>query len=343
MKAAVIHEFGPPEVLVLEDWPDPSPAPGELLVRVGAVRVGGLLDVGTRAGKNPFAKITFPHVLGSDFAGEVVAVAAGVTGFAIGDRVAATPFIFCHDCAGCREQLEYACSNLMVVGVHRQGSYAELCAVPARNASRIPPERSYQQAAALAVSGPVALTQLRAAGVEPDDWVLVAAAASGLGAVTAQVAKRMGARVIGTSRKDWKLRELERFGLDAAINSDREDFVQSVRELTGGAGVKVVVDNVSARSLFAKLIAVLARRGTLVSSGAAAAETVELDLRSFYTLSQRVLGIRTLTLANVSEFWKTFGASVEPLIDTSFPLAEAPEAHRRVERGESLGRVLLSP
>ncbi len=343
MKAAVIREFGPPEVLRIEDWPDARAEEGELLITVKAVRVGGLLDVGTRAGKNHFARIDFPHILGSDFAGEVREVGAGVTGFAAGDRVAVVPHIFCERCAACREGAEYACAELRLVGVHRQGSYADLCAVPARSATLIPPGRSYAEAAALAVSGPVALTQLTETGVRPDDWVLVAAAASGLGAVTAQVAKRLGARVIGTSRKDWKLAELEKLGVDLALDSTRDDFVATVREATGGAGVRVVVDNVAAADLFPKLMAVLARRGILVSSGAAADGTVGLDLRSAYTLSQSVVGIRTFTLASVAEFWRTFGTSVDPLIDASFPLRQVVDAHRRIEGGESVGRVLVCP
>ena len=79
MKAALIHEFGPADVLKIADAPEPKAAPGEVLVRVRAVRVGGLLDIGTRAGRNPFARLTFPHILGADFAGDLVEVGDGVT------------------------------------------------------------------------------------------------------------------------------------------------------------------------------------------------------------------------------------------------------------------------
>src|SRR5437879_13928306 len=97
MKAAVIYEFGPADVLKIEDAVAPTPAEGEVLVRVHAIRVGGLLDIGTRAGRNPFARLTFPHILGGDFAGEVVEVGNGVTSVKPGDRVAVTPFVACGD------------------------------------------------------------------------------------------------------------------------------------------------------------------------------------------------------------------------------------------------------
>src|SRR2546429_8942631 len=109
MKAAVIYEFGPADVLKIEDAAPPKPAEGEVLVRVRAIRVGGLLDIGTRAGRNPFARLTFPHILGADFAGEVVEVGNGVTTVKPGDRVAVTPFVGLRPRPACLAGPDYGC------------------------------------------------------------------------------------------------------------------------------------------------------------------------------------------------------------------------------------------
>jgi NADPH:quinone reductase-like Zn-dependent oxidoreductase len=342
VKAAVIREFGPPEVLKIEEVPEPRPGPDEVLVLVKAVRVGGLLDVGTRAGRNPFARITFPHVLGSDFAGDVVEVGSDVAQFAAGDRVAGVPFITCGLCHACSIGRDDACLNAQLVGVHRQGSYAEFVAVPAKVVRRIPDAVSYQQAAALALSGPVALTQLEIAGLKPGDWVLVTAAASGLGLVTSLVARRLGARVIATSRKDWKRELLQGHGFEAVLDTDSSDFVERITEVTGGEGVAIAIDNTSSATQFTKLLAVLSRLGVIVTSGALVAEPVSLDMRSLYLKSQSVIGIRTHTQAGLDGFWRLGQDGIEAHVDRTFPLDQVVEAHKYVEAERNFGRVLLT-
>jgi NADPH:quinone reductase-like Zn-dependent oxidoreductase len=342
MKAAVIHEFGPPEVLGIEDVPESRPGPEEVLVRVRAVRVGGLLDVGTRAGRNPFARINFPHILGADFAGDVVEVTAADLPFAAGDRVAGVPFISCGLCHACAIGRDDACPNARLVGVDRPGSYAELVSVPAKVLRRIPDSVGYEQAAAIAVSGPVALTQLQIAGLKPGDWVLVTAAASGLGLVTSLVAKRLGARVIGSSRKDWKRKLLVEHGLDAVLDSDDHGFVDRVNDLTEGEGVAIAIDNTSSATLFAKLCAVLARLGVIITSGALVAETVPLEMRALYLKSQSVVGIRTHTQAGLDGFWRLAVDGIEARVDKTFPLEQVVKAHQYVEAERNFGRVLLS-
>lgn len=342
MKAAVIHAFGSPEVLRIEDVREPRPAEGEVLVRVHAVRVGGLLDIGTRAGRNPFARLTFPHILGSDFAGEVVELGTGANQLSVGDRVAGTPFVTCGRCHACTIGRHDACATAQVVGVHRQGTYAELVSVPQSVLRRIPTTISDHQAAAMALSGPVAFTQLHVAGMQPGDWVLVTAAASGIGLVTALVAKRLGARVIGTSRKEWKREMLRGHGLAAVLDTDDAAFAGQVLELTSGAGVAIAIDNISSAAMFAKVCAVLARLGVIVCSGALAAENVSLDMRSMYLKSQSVVGIRTHTQLALDEFWRIAGSGIEARVDRTFSLEQVADAHRYVEGEQNVGRVLLT-
>jgi len=341
MKAAVIHEFGPADVLKIENTSEPRPAAGEVLVKVRAARVGGMLDVGTRAGRNPFARLTFPHILGSDFAGDVLEVGEGVAGLKAGDRVAASPFVTCGRCPACQSGRDYGCPAAQLIGVHRQGSYAELVSAPAKVVRPIPSTLSYEQGAALALSGPVALTQFSVVGMKPGDWVLVTAAASGLGLVTAMVAKALGASVIATSRKDWKRDMLRKRGFDAVLDTDDDAFPGQVSELTGGQGVAFAIDNTSSATMFLKVSAALGRLGVIVSSGAQVAEPVPLDLRSLYLKSQSIVGIRTHTQAALDGFWKLAANGLETLVDRTFPLDEVGDAHRYVEGEKNFGRVVL--
>jgi len=342
MKAAVIHEFGPADVLKIEDAPAPRPAADEVLVRVRATRVGGMLDIGTRAGRNPFARLTFPHILGADFAGDVVEMGEGVSALQAGTRVAVSPFVTCGKCPACVAGRDYGCSNAQLIGVQRQGSYAELVSAPAKVVRPIPDSLSYEQAAALALSGPVAFTQLSVVGLKAGDWVLVTAAASGLGLVTALVARALGARVIATSRKDWKREMLRTRGFEAVLDTDDEEFVSQVAELTGPGGVAIAVDNTSSAAMFPKVCAALGRLGVVVCSGAQVAEQVPLDMRSLYLKSQSIIGIRTHTQAALDGFWKLAAGGLETLVDRSFRLDEVADAHRYVEAEKNFGRVVLT-
>src|SRR5712664_2397094 len=329
MKAAVIHEFGSADVLKIENAAEPRAAAGEVLVKVRAVRVGGMLDIGTRAGRNPFARLTFPHILGSDFAGDVVEAGEGVSGLGPGDHVAVSPFVTCGRCPACAAGRDYGCPS------------AELVSVPAKVVRRIPSTLSYEQAAALALSGPVAFTQFSVAGLKPGDWVLVTAAASGLGLVTSLVAKALGARVIATSRKDWKREMLRGRGFDAVLDTNDDAFGNQVGELTGGQGVAIAIDNTSSATMFPHVCGALGRLGVIVTSGAQVAEPVALDLRSLYLKSQSIIGVRTHTQVALDGFWGLAANGLETLVDRSFPLAEVGDAHRYVEAEKNFGRVLL--
>ncbi len=344
MKAVAFHEFGPPEVLTYQDWPDPGPpGPEEIVVRVGAVSVGRLLDLGTRAGTNRYFRGRPPHVLGSDHAGVVVEVGRDVHHLRPGDRVAVFGHVSCGRCRSCEDGHDEICPSSELIGVHRPGADAELARVPAANATVVPEGISLVAAAALALAGPVAWTQLRMAGLRAGDWVLVNGAASGLGSMTAVVARHLGARVIGTSRKERKRSALLELGLEAALDATAPGFEREVLELTGGEGVRIVVENLGSAEIWPHLVAVLAPGGTVISSGAFLGGQLSLDLRSLYQRSQRVVGVRTATRHGVASFWREVAPHVRPVIDRTFPLADAVAAHRYLESGDNLGRVLLIP
>jgi len=343
MKAIAFAEYGGPEVLEEVELPRPEPGPSDVVVEVGAVCVGRLLDVAARAGKLPFLQLPLPHVLGAEHAGVVAAVGDAVTDLQPGTAVAVFPVITCGACAYCRRGREEACPQLEIIGVHRQGAYAQYTCVPRDNVFPLPEGLNAVEGAALALAGPLAWRQFEVAGVEPGQWLLVQAGGSALGSLTAALGVHRGARVIATSRQAEKREALETLGVEAALDWTDDDFVDRVRQLTDGRGVPVAIDNIGAADMFAKTLASLDRAGTLIFSGAFIGGKPAIDLRSLYTLSQRIVGMRTTNLCSASEFWEQVGAELRPVIDRPFDLTDAPAAHAHVQDDHNFGRVALTP
>ena len=339
MRTVAVTRLGGPEVLEVRTLPTPVAGPGEVLVRVAAVSVGRLLDLSVRTGTHPTARPALPHVLGAEHAGTVVAVGPGVENVAGGERVAVFPALSCGHCADCRDGVGEACPSMQIIGVHRPGAYAEYTVVPASAVHVVPDDLDPVTAAALALSGPVAMNQLSQAGLRPGDWVLVQGAASALGTLTAALARRLGARVIGASRS---ARKREMLAVDAALDPTSGAFVDDVLALTDGRGVEVAIDNLGEPQVWARTTAVLANRGTVVSSGAFLGGVVELDLRRLYLRNQRVLGVRTGNARSADALWAEVGRGFRPVVDRTFPAARAADAHRYLEADDNLGRVVLT-
>lgn len=346
MRAAVFEEFGGPEVLVPATIPTPLAEPGGVVVRVGAVSVGRLLDLSSRAGTHPFASFTLPHVLGAEHAGTVVSVGTGVRRVRVGDAVAVFPAITCGECEVCASGHSEACARMQIFGVHRQGAYAEYTAIPETNVHVLTEKTRAAigpaAAASLALAGPVSMHQLRIGEVKPGDWVLVQGAASSLGSVTAGLARHLGARVIGTSRSAGKRAVLEGMGLHA-LDAGADDFVARVLDLTGGRGAAVVIDDLGGPQVFETSTACLATLGTLVTSGAFLGGRVQLDLGRVYLRSQRIVGVRTGTRADIGALWAAVDAGFRPLVGAVYGLDRAADAHRYLEGDAGAGRVLLVP
>jgi len=343
VKAIVLTRFGGPDALEPQNLPSPVAGPREVVLEVRAVSVGRTLDVAARAGTLRMAALTPPHVLGAEHAGTVAEVGAAVTEVRPGDRVAVLPLVPCGRCRLCGERRTDACPDLEIIGIHRPGAYAERSVVPVEAVHRVPPHLSYAEAAAFALAGPLAWHQLSTAGVGPGSWVLIQAAGSALGSTTMQVARAMGARVIAASRTPDKRRRLAQLGADQTLDPLDAGALDAVQETTGGLGVDVVIDNIGDAALWALTVGALRRGGTIVSSGASAGATLELDLQALYVRCQRVVGLRTATAAAADAAWAlATRRGLRPVLDAVFPLADAALAHERVERQANLGRVVLA-
>jgi NADPH:quinone reductase-like Zn-dependent oxidoreductase len=343
VRAIVIHEHGGPDVLQPADLPVPKPSSGEALVRVRAVSVNGFLDIANRMGDVAFARYSFPHVLGSEHAGEVVAFGPDAdTAVTEGDQVVVSNRIICGSCANCRAGREEACLGLGVIGVTTPGAYAEYSAVPVANLRPLPTGMSHVEASAMIVNGPLAQHQLDLAGAKEGDWVLVQAGASGSGSMALRSAQHRGCRVIATSRQDWKRERLAELGADAVLDAGQDDFVTAVKDLTEGTGADVAIINIGDPQLWERTVESVGNRGRIVTSGAMFGGRGAFNARTFYERNQTIIGVRTANRESTERCWAEIERGLRPVVDQVLPLEHVADAHRRVEAGLNVGRVVLS-
>jgi NADPH2:quinone reductase len=320
MKAAVYYENGPPSVFKYEDVPDPQVTPTGIVIKVEAVSIEG----GDTLNRQGGALVTRPHIVGYQAAGEVVAVGAEVKEFKIGDKAVTTGFA---------------------------GSHAELRAVAARTAWKIPPGCDVRLAAAVPVPFGTAHDCLFEFGrLKAGETVLVQAGASGVGVAAIQLAKRAGARVLATASSDARLERLRPLGLDDGINYKTSDVVQSVMKLTDNKGVNLVVDSVGGSTLQGS-IGSLAYRGRVSMVGAAGREPMRVDVGSLMGGNRSLTGVflgAEIATDRVHDMIQTLvdevaAGKLTVLIDKTFALRDAAAAHAYIESRQAVGRVLLIP
>jgi NADPH:quinone reductase-like Zn-dependent oxidoreductase len=341
MKAVRFHEHGSPEVLRYEDAPDPDAGPGRILVRVRACALNHL-DLWQRRGLDR-VKIPFPHISGADVAGEIHAIGDGVPDFHAGDRVMLQPGLSCGRCPRCLAGEDNFCDQYDVLGYQSDGGYAELVAVPAVNAIRLPDGIEFVTAAAFPLAFLTAWHMLHTrARVKKGETVLVLAAGSGVGQAAIQLARAAGARVIATAGGEAKAELARSIGAETVIDHYRDDVVSRVRELTGRRGVDVVIEHVGAAT-WERSVRALARGGRLVTCGATSGHAATLDLRHLFARQLSLLGSYMggkPELLRASELF--FRGVVRPVVDRTFPLSETAQAHRHLESSSQFGKVVLT-
>lgn len=344
MKAIVMRAFGDPDVLKLEDVPDPVAGPGEVVVQVHAVSINRSFDLLVRRdgnNRNPM----MPLVFGADPSGIVTQVGDGVTGFEPGDRVSVEPSMKCGQCKQCRSGDMASCKTTTQIGVHRWGGYAEYVAVPATNVHLIPGDLSFAEATVITRHAPAAFNLLDdKAELKPGEWVLVMGAAGALGSCCVQVAKLRGAKVIAAAGADDRVRIAMELGADHGVNYRTQDLAEEVMKLTGGEGVEVVCENIGDPTLWDGAFDSLAQRGRLVTMGAHGGGKVELNLRALYGKRLKIIGAAGVTAKNFDDALEA-GAKgqIKALIDSVLPLTKAANAHRRLETENTSGKVILDP
>ena len=322
MKAIRVHENGGPEVLTLEEIPLPEPKEGEALVRVEAVGVN-FIEIYFRLG---WYKAALPLTPGGECAGTVTAVGRGVTEVKPGDRVAT---------------------------INAAGAYAGFAIVPAARLVRLPEGVTAKQAAAAILQGMTAhYLTASTYPLKPDDVCIVHAAAGGVGLLLCQMAKRRGARVIGTVSTPEKALLAKEAGADRTVLYTSEDFVAAARDFTNGRGVNVIYDSVG-KTTFEKGFDALAPCGMMALYGQASGPVSSFDPQ---VLNQK--GSVFLTRPSLFHYVATreelleradavFGwvrdGSLRLRMEHEFPLASAADAHRALEGRKTTGKVLLIP
>jgi NADPH2:quinone reductase len=322
MQAIQVKQVGGPEVLTLTELPNPSPKPNEAIVQIKASGVN-FIDVYFREGRYP---AQLPFVDGQEASGVVTEIGNEVTNVQAGDRVAYTSAL---------------------------GSYAEYAAVPANRLVKIPDELDFEQAAAAMLQGMTAHYLLHSTyPLKQGETALIHAAAGGVGLLLVQMAKTIGARVIGTAGTQEKAQLARDAGADECIVYTEADFETETKRLTDGKGVHVVYDGVG-KATFDKDLEVLRPRGYLVlfggSSGAVPPfDLIKLSQKGSLFITRPTLAHYTLTREELE--WRAsdvLGAIVRGdlklRIHKVYALAEAAQAHRDLEGRKTTGKLLLKP
>jgi acryloyl-coenzyme A reductase len=340
MRALVVEEFGGP--LVARDLPIPTPGPGEVLMRVHACAVDHF-DLRIRDGKVPHARV--PLILGHEVAGEVAGLGAGVTGWDVGQRVTSTLYLTCGQCRKCQTGRETICENFIgYLGIQTPGGYAEYTTMPAANLVALPESLDFAQASVLAnaVGTPYhALTKRMR--LQPGERVIILGAGGGVGLHAVQLARLMGAFVMGVDIGQPKLSAAREYGADVVVDAREVDFAQAARDWTHGEGVEGVLDMVGAATFPASLRA-LGKGGRLVIVGHYSGGDLGIQSPQMIANEWEILGSRNVTKRELAEVVALAGAGrVKPVVTGVYPLEEAEAVHQELRKGNVVGRVVLLP
>ena len=326
MKAITFAAFGDADVLELTDVAAPQVRPTDLLVRVYAAGVNRA-DLTHRTGGYGHPNFGDSLIIGLEIAGEVIEKGSAVTGYEVGDRV---------------------------MGVVGGGAYAELARIDYRMAMPIPAELDYVHAAAIPevfVTAHEAMMHL--ARLKAGDSVLIHAAAGGVGSAAVQLAYATGATVYATTEGS-KISRVEHLGADVAIDYKAEDFAEVIASKTNGRGVDAIIDFVG-EPYFARNIASLANGGRLVQVGIlGGGGHVALKLEDILYRHLQIIGtvMKSRTQPEKHAMIKRFrehwldrfegGGSLEPVVDSTYPLSRAADAHRKMESAQNVGKIILT-
>ena len=342
MKAFQLTACGKPGTFELRDVPEPTPAPDEVVVEVKACGLNHL-DLWAEEAGLP-VKVELPRTPGCEAAGVISALGEDVDQWQVGERVAIQSNIFCGTCEYCLRGEESICMNAALLGVQRDGGFAEKVVVPSRALARLPEAVSFRTSAALTLAGSTAMHMLvDRAELREGQWVLVMGAASGVGSAAIQIARRLGGRVIASASGEKKRLLAAKLGAEQVIDLEQKDWPAEVRRITGKRGVDVVIEHIGGEVL-GKAFQCLARGGVVVTCGATAGREVRFDLWPMFVKQQRLIGSYG---RNRSDFGATLDwaarGKLKPVIDKVYPLAEASEAFAQLRAREVLGKVVIEP
>jgi NADPH:quinone reductase-like Zn-dependent oxidoreductase len=340
MKAYLLRSFGGPEVLRIEDIDNPKPGFGEALIRIIATSINRA-DILIRSG-HPEYRVKLPHILGGDVYGVVEALGEGVDWIEVGDHVIANFVYGCGRCSYCAIGLENMCRKRSIVGHTRWGSYAEYITLPARSLIKV---NSFPEGRALGAAPLALVTAWRSlvtlSRIRPGHRVFIWAASGGVGTYAIQIAKLFGSEVIVSAGDREKGKKLSHIGADHIVYYREEDVVQRTMEITEGEGVDIVLNSVGGETV-QKSIDMLKPGGVLVIIGVMAGSEARIMLRRAY-----LKGI-TITGTAGGNRWELVEAIemvrrglIKPIIYKEYSFHEIPDAHKELEAGNVVGKLLI--
>jgi len=336
----LFDDFGGPEVLRYGDIADPVAGPGQVLVKL---RAAGLnhVDIDIRDGVSRF-DFVMPHILGIEGAGVVAALGSGVTGLAVGDRVAVSYIRTCDQCEWCNRGQDNLCENRRLFGEHIPGTYAQYMLAPASHCMALSDQVSFAEAAASLVAFGTAWHGLIArAGLILGETVLIHSVGSGVASAALQICKAAGATVIATASTDEKLARATDDGADFVINYTKTNVNDAVMEFTKGRGVDVVFDVVGGTA-FQQSMFVMRPYGRLISIGAHAGEVVDFDIIEFFRRHISYISSHTQTRDELRHVLDLIArGTLSPRIHSTYPLESAADAHREMSSRSAYGKIIL--
>ena len=341
MEAVVLEAFGLPENLRLRDVPDPSPGPGEVLLRVQACGVC-FHDVINRRGDLPRTNV--PAILGHEAAGEVIGVGSDVDGWALGDRAATLQRLHCGDCNHCDDGRNSLCKeDTRFFGEEIPGGYAGYMAAPVAGLGRVPREIDWPVAATACCTSGTAVHVVRTRGrIRPGETVLITGASGGVGMQALQLARHDGARVIAVTSSESKIDKLREAGAHEVVVADNLEFARQVRDLTG-EGANVALEIVGSLT-FDQSMRSLAPGGRLVVVGNLETRPVAVNPGLVILKELEIRGAYATTQDELAQAFELIATGVlRPWVDDVLPLADAWRAHQRLEDRAVTGRLVLTP
>jgi NADPH:quinone reductase-like Zn-dependent oxidoreductase len=342
MKAVQLITHGAPGQLKYLEVPDPVPGPKEVVVRVRACGLNRL-DLWLEEGALPMP-LSLPRIPGCELSGEILSLGSEVSGWRTGDRVAVQSNLFCGHCEFCERGQESICLHGQLLGIQRDGGFAEQVAVPASALVSLPDGVQFNTAAALTLAGSTAMHMLTCrTQVKKGDWVLAIGGASGVGSSAIQIAKHLGAHVISTGSTAEKRDFAARMGADHVLDSSQPNWAGEVRKITEKHGVDLVVEHVGG-DVLKQCFTCLARGGTIVTCGATGGREVPLTLWPFFVKEQKLIGSygrnRKDIVATLD--WAADGR-LKPAIHNVYPLSETPRAFAALRERTVLGKAVIEP
>jgi len=339
MKCVRFHEYGDPEVLKVEDIEEPTPSPGKVLIKVKAVGLNHL-DLWVRKGL-PGIKSVMPHIGGSDFTGEIVALGDGVNDLEIGQSVIDFPL---ESYGGVPF---YLCDNppkgtFEIIGEQSNGACCEFINVNRPNILPLPETLTFEEGAAIPIVFITAWRMLtERAKLEMGETLLVQGAGSGVGSAAIQIGKLIGAKVIACTSTDKKAKQALDLGADEIINYKNESISERVKEITKKNGVDVVLEHVG-DATWKESIKSAAYHGRIVTCGATTGFKGETNLALLFAKQLSVLGSTMGTLPSFKKLLSFFEqGKLRPVIDRIMKLEECKEAHEILEEGKQFGKIVL--